>query len=42
MNSSESRSSIRATGSVTGEVSYDNISIEEGAKIEAQLGKKKQ
>ena len=34
--------SIRSTGSVTGEVSYDNISIEEGAKVEAQLGKKKQ
>ena len=34
--------SIRSTGSVNGEVSYDNISIEEGAKVEAQLGKKKQ
>jgi len=34
--------SIRSTGSVTGEVSYDNISIEEGAKVEAKLGKKKQ
>ena len=34
--------SIRSTGSVNGEVSYDIISIEEGAKVEAQLGKKKQ
>ncbi len=33
--------SIKSSGQVHGDVSYENISIEEGAKIEAQLGKKK-
>ena len=33
--------SIKSSGQVHGDVSYENISIEEGVKIEAQLGKKK-
>ena len=33
--------SIKSSGNVTGEVSYENISIEEGARIEAQVGKRK-
>ncbi len=33
--------SIKSSGHVSGEVNYENISIEEGAKIEAQIGKKK-
>ena len=33
--------SIKSSGNVTGEVSYENISIQEGARIEAQVGKRK-
>ena len=33
--------SINSTGKVTGEVFYENISIEEGAVVEAQVGKRK-
>ena len=33
--------SIKSTGKITGEVFYENISIEEGAIVEAQIGKKK-
>ena len=33
--------SIRSTGKITGEVFYENISIEEGAAVEAQIGKRK-
>ena len=33
--------SVKSSGNVTGEVSYENISIDEGARIEAQLGKRK-
>jgi len=33
--------SIKSTGKITGEVFYENISIEEGAVVEAQVGKRK-
>ena len=33
--------SIKSTGKITGEVFYENISIEEGAVVEAQIGKRK-
>jgi cytoskeletal protein CcmA (bactofilin family) len=33
--------SIKSTGKISGEVYYENISIEEGAIVEAQIGKKK-
>ena len=33
--------SIKATGKISGEVFYENISIEEGAIVEAQIGKRK-
>jgi cytoskeletal protein CcmA (bactofilin family) len=33
--------SIKSTGKISGEVFYENISIEEGAIVEAQIGKKK-
>ena len=33
--------SIKSTGKISGEVLYENISIEEGAIVEAQIGKKK-
>ena len=33
--------SVKSTGKITGEVFYENISIEEGAVVEAQIGKRK-
>ena len=33
--------SIKSTGKISGEVLYENISIEEGAIVEAQITKKK-
>ncbi len=33
--------SIKSTGKVSGEVFYENISIEEGAIVQAQIGKRK-
>ena len=33
--------SIKSTGKISGEVFYENISIEEGAIVEAQIGKRK-
>ena len=33
--------SIKSTGKISGEVFYENISIEEGAVVEAQIGKRK-
>ena len=33
--------SVKSTGKISGEVFYENISIEEGAIIEAQIGKRK-
>ena len=33
--------SIESTGKISGEVFYENISIEEGAVVEAQIGKRK-
>ena len=33
--------SIKSTGKISGEVFYENISIEEGAIVEAQIAKKK-
>ena len=33
--------SIKSTGKISGEVFYENISIEEGAVVEAQVGKRK-
>ena len=33
--------SVKSTGKITGEVFYENISIEEGAVVEAQVGKRK-
>ena len=32
--------SIKSSGKITGEVFYENISIEEGAVVEAQVGKR--
>ena len=32
--------SVKSTGKISGEVFYENISIEEGAIVEAQIGKK--
>ena len=33
--------SVKSTGKISGEVFYENISIEEGAVVEAQIGKRK-
>ncbi|MDA0764907.1 MAG: polymer-forming cytoskeletal protein [Proteobacteria bacterium] len=33
--------SVKSSGKIKGEIFYENISIEEGAIVEAQLGKKK-
>ena len=33
--------SVKSTGKITGEVFYENISIEEGAVVEAQIGRRK-
>lgn len=32
--------SVKSTGKISGEVFYENISIEEGAIVEAQIGKR--
>ena len=32
--------SVKSSGKISGEVFYENISIEEGAIVEAQIGKR--